>query len=216
MMEEPNPQPLSRSVTPLAQKPQEETPHWLTEEPPWWMTKAPTHADPAMELPRASRVEALYAAAAHGGQTPATAEVRVEERAADEMPTRLSGLRGLLFSLGIKELSPKKDAGRDGNGNGNGAPADAAPADSEQTIVTEALAPGPEPEPAEAKVEAKAEETVARKGTPRWVTAEPEFLPPPVEETSKGKESRWNRGNDDTGARDDIQILPSRRGQYRR
>ena len=79
-------------------------------------------------------------------------------------------------------------------------------------MVAEVLVPQPEHEP----VEPKAEETVARKGAPRWVTAEPEFLPPPVEETNKGKESRWNRGNYDTGARDDIQILPSRRGQYKR
>jgi hypothetical protein len=35
-----------------------------------------------------------------------------------------------------------------------------------------------------------------------------------VEETNKGKEFRRNRGNDDTDARDDIQILPSQRGLY--
>jgi uncharacterized protein involved in exopolysaccharide biosynthesis/Mrp family chromosome partitioning ATPase len=212
MMEEPNPQPPSRVVPPPALQPQEETPHWLTEEPPWWMTKAPAHTDSAITQPRAPRAGTWHSVPAHEGQKPAAAEVREEAKAADEMPTRLSGLRGILFSLGVKELSPKKDAGRDGNGNGNGAPADAAPVDPEQTMVAEVLVPQPEHEP----VEPKAEETVARKGAPRWVTAEPEFLPPPVEETNKGKESRWNRGNHDTGARDDIQILPSRRGQYKR
>ena len=142
--------------------------------------------------------------------------MREEEKAADEMPTRLSGLRGVLFSLGVKELSPNKHAKPDGNG----ASVDAPPSHPAQTMQSEALAPRPEPEPPEAKVdakvEAKAEEAVSGSAASRWVTAEPEFLPPPVEETNKGMESRWNRGKYDTGARDDIQILPSRRGQYKR
>jgi hypothetical protein len=212
MTEEPKPQPVRQVVPPPAQQLQEETHGWLHEEPPWWLTDAPAPTDSALTQPRKPRLGTWHSVPAPGGQTPAAAEVREEEKAADEIPTRLSGLRGILFSLGVKELSPKKDAGRDGNGNGDGAPADATPSDPEQTMVAEALAPQPEPEP----VEAKAEESIARKGAPRWVTAEPEFLPPPVEETNKGKESRWNRGNYDTGARDDIQILPSRRGQYKR
>jgi hypothetical protein len=83
-------------------------------------------------------------------------------------------------------------------------------------MVAEASVPQPEPETAEAEVEAKAEEPASRRAAPRWVTAEPEFLPPPIEETDKGKESRWDLGKYDTGVRDDIQILPSRRGQYKR
>jgi uncharacterized protein involved in exopolysaccharide biosynthesis len=210
MMEEPKPQPVRQAVPPPAQQPQEETHGWLHEEPPWWLTDAPAPTDSALTQPRKPRLGTWHSVPAPGGQTPAAAEVREEEKAADEIPTRLSGLRGILFSLGVKELSPKKHAEPDGNGNG--APADAAPSDPEETIVTEALAPRPEHEP----VKAKGEGTVSRSAVPRWVTAEPEFLPPPVEETDKGKESRWNRGNYDTGARDDIQILPSRRGQYKR
>jgi len=136
--------------------------------------------------------------------------VRQEEKAADELSTRLSGLRGLLFSLGVKEFSPNKQAEPDSNANS--APVDATPSHPDQTLVTEALAPQPEPEPAAAK----AEEAVSRSAVSRWVTAEPEFLPPPVEEADNGKESRWNHGSYDTRARDDIQILPSRRGQYKR
>jgi len=214
MTEEPKPQPVGSAVTPPAQQLQEETHGWLHEEPPWWLTDAPAPTDSALTQPRKPRLGTWHSVPAHDGQTPAAAEVREEEKAADQMPTRLSGLRGILFSLGVKDLSPKKDAGRDGNGdgNGNGAPADATPSDPEQTMVAEALAPRPEPEP----VVAKGEGTDSRSAVPRWVTAEPEFLPPPVEENNKGKESRWNRGNYDTGARDDIQILPSRRGQYKR
>ena len=143
--------------------------------------------------------------------------MREDEKAAGETPTRLSGLRGIHFSLGVKELSPKKHAERDDNGNG--APADATPSHPEPTIVKEALVPQPEPEsPAaksDAKGEAKEEEPASRNAAPRWVTAEPEFLPPPVEETDKGKESRWNPGNYNNGS-DDIQILPAKRGQYKR
>jgi hypothetical protein len=138
------------------------------------------------------------------------AQVREEKKAANEMPTRLSGLRSLHFSLGVENLSPKKDARR--GSTGSGAAADVSPAHPEAAHAAEALAPQPKPEPAEAK----GEETMARKESSRWVTAEPEFLPRPVEQADKGKESRWNRGNYDTGGRDDIQILPSRRGQYKR
>jgi hypothetical protein len=176
------------------------------------------HADSAATQSRAPRVGPWHSVAARDGKTVAAAEVREEEKAADEMPTRLSGLRGILFSLGVKDISPKKHAERDGNGNGNGngAPANTTPSNPEQAIVMKASVPQPEPEPAEAKVEAKEEEPASRSAASRWVTAEPEFLPPPVEENNKGKEFHWNRGKYDTDPRDDIQILPSRRGQYKR
>jgi uncharacterized protein involved in exopolysaccharide biosynthesis len=207
---EPKPQSASWTETPPAQRPQDETPYWLTEEPPRWMTKSPTYTESAMEQLPKPRAGGWHSVAAHDRQKPAGAEVRQEEKAADELSTRLSGLRGLLFSLGVKEFSPNKQAEPDSNANS--APVDATPSHPDQTLVTEALAPQPEPEPAAAK----AEEAVSRSAVSRWVTAEPEFLPPPVEEADNGKESRWNHGSYDTRARDDIQILPSRRGQYKR
>lgn len=206
-IEEPKPQPVSWTVTPPA-------PHLLGEAP-WWLMEAPKHADPAMPKPSAPRVGTWHSAVGNGGPKPAVAEVREEVEAAHEAPTRLSGLKGILFSLGVKDLSPKKSSeqngNRSGNGNGIGAHADAAPVDPEQTIALEALAPLPEHEP----VEAKRKETTSSSALPRWVTAEPEFLPPPVAETEKGKESRWNRGSYESSS-EDIQILPARRGQYKR
>ena len=204
-IEEPKPQPVSWTVTPPAQQQGQET--------PWWLTEAPTHADQTIALPRAPRVGTWHSAVGDGGPNPAVAEVREEVEAAHEAPTRLSGLKGLLFSLGVKDLSPKKDSERNGNGNGNGngTHAFAAPVDPEQTIALEALAPLPEPEP----VAVKREEKASRSALPRWVTAEPEFLPPPVEETNKGKESRWNLGSYGNSS-EDIQILPAKRGQYKR
>ncbi len=170
--EEPKSQPVSWTVSPPGQKPLEKT--------PWWLTEAPAHADHAVTQARSPRVGTWHSVAAHSEQKPAAAEMREDEEADDETPTHLSGLKGVLFSLGIKDLSPWKDAERSGNGNGNGddAHADASPHDPEQTIVLESFAPQPKQEP----VEAKEKHTVLRKGVPRWVTAEPEFLPPPVED----------------------------------
>ena len=56
---------------------------------------------------------------------------------------------------------------------------------------------------------------VTRDGAPRWVTAEPEFLPPREEPADKGKEYRLQKTSHDEDF-GDIQILPARRGQYRR
>jgi Mrp family chromosome partitioning ATPase len=209
-IEEPMPQPAPQAPPPPAQQPMEDTPEWLMETPPWWMTKTHACVDPATEQPCAPRVNAWYAAPAPSGRKPAAAELREEENLPDEMPTRLSALRGIPFSMGVREFNPGKDAARDGDGNGSGrgVPANAAPFDARQTVIPEVLIPQPEQEP----VEAKGEETAARTAASHWVTGEPEFLSPPAEETNKLKESRWNRGSLD----DDIQILPSRPGQYKR
>jgi hypothetical protein len=127
-------------------------------------------------------------------------------------------LRGLLFPLGSRDTGSKKDAERNDNGNrkandiGHAPRAEAVVADPEQTIAIEAVTPLHEYQP----VQAKAEGTVARGALPRWVTAEPEFLPPRVEAADKGKESRLKKANHDEDEFADIQILPARRGQYRR
>ena len=207
---EPKSQAVSRTVTPPNQQPLEEI--------PWWLTEAPAHADHAMTDAREPRVGTWHSVAARGEQRPAEAEVREEEEADDGEPTHLSGLKGVLFSLGIRDLRPWKDAertyigNRNGIGNVSGGHADSAPADPEQTIAAKAFVPQPEQEPAEAKAEKPPSLSVV----PRWVTAEPEFLSPPVEESNKGKESRWNRKGYDTDDLDGIQILPAKRGQYKR
>jgi hypothetical protein len=217
-IEKPMPQSASKAPPPPARQPQGDTPEWLMETPPWWMTKTQNYNHPAAEQPRAPRVEAWYAAPAHGGRRPAAAEVREEENLPDELPTRLSALRGIHFSLGVREFSPRKDAARDGYGSGHRAPASAAPFDPGQATVPEVLIPQPEPKPVEAHepVQPKVEESVARTAASPRVAVEPEFLAPPAEEANKVKESLWNRAGYDTGGDDDIQILPSKRGQYKR
>jgi len=214
--EDPGSQPVRGPETPRAQQLHEEALAWLQDEPPWWLTNGPPPTDSALTQPRKPLLGAWHAIPGHDGQKPAVAQVRQREKAADEMPTRLSGLRGLHFSLAVTELSQKKDAGRGGSGDRSGASnrarPDAPPVDPEQTMAAGVLFPQPEYELAKTKTD----ETNARTVTSRWMTAEPEFLSRSAEETNKGKESRWNRGNDDSDARNDTQILPSMRGQYKR
>ena len=207
--------PVTRQAKqPVVTQPAQQAP----EETPWWLTETPTHAETALIQPRAARMGTWHSGAANDEQTPAAPEAPEKQRADYEAPTRLSGLRGLVFPLGIKDSGSKKDAERDANASGKvdhigyAPQADATAADPEQTIVIEAVTPRTEHQP----VHAKSEGTVARGGAPRWVTAEPEFLPPREESADKGKDSRLKKtshGEDDFS---DIQILPARRGQYRR
>jgi Mrp family chromosome partitioning ATPase len=195
-----------QAVTKPSQAPSEET--------PWWLSESPKHAEAETALipQRAARVGTWHSAAANGEQNAAT------EKAEPEAPTRLSGLRGLLFPLGVKESGSKKDSERIDNGNGNAAvfgrapQIEAAAVDDDQTIAIEAAKPQPIQEP----VHAKAEGAVPRGEQPRWVTAEPEFLPPREEAVEKSKEPILKKTRHDEDAFDDIQILPARRGQYKR
>jgi hypothetical protein len=175
-MEDPRSQPMRAAEIPPAQQLHEEALAWLQEEPPWWLTNAPPPTDSALTQPRKPLLGAWHSIPAPDGQKPAVAQVREREKATDEMPTRLSGLRSLHFSLGFSEFSQKNDAGRGGSGNrrgaGNRAGADATPVDPEQTMVAEVLVPRPEHELAKTK----ADETIARTVTSRWVTAEPASL----------------------------------------
>ena len=193
-------------VTQLAQQPSEEA--------PWWLTEAPAHAETAMIHPRTPRVGTWHSMAANGEQK--TAAPDVEEKAVSEAPTRLSGLRGLLFPLGNRDSGSKKNAERHDNGNGkvaaNGHAKQAETPDPDQTIVLEAVKPQPFQEP----VHSKAEGAVARGALPRWVTAEPEFLPPREESSDNGKALRATKPSYEEDDFNDIQILPARRGQYRR
>jgi uncharacterized protein involved in exopolysaccharide biosynthesis/Mrp family chromosome partitioning ATPase len=140
-----------------------------------------------------------------------------------ESQSRLNGLRGLLFSLGLKNLSKSADLPADDEDPI--LPLDGEP---ERTVLAHTFTPfaDPEPEPApvphfEPKIsgghfEANApaphfepkEEAVAE----RRLVAEPEFLPPqefvPVKNSENGSSNRYFD--------DDIQTLPSKRGQYKR
>jgi hypothetical protein len=193
---------------------------------PWWLTEAPARDTALERLGNArtlrTRVGSWETELAGEGGTKATVAVAVEEKA-QASPSRLSGLRGLFFALGFKEL---KEAGQPAP-EASGAAAAPAPqpepavpvqaaavhAPVEPTVTAQApmetavpvptAAPIPEPEPAFAA----ADGDPLRNYSPRRVTAEPEFLPPKLEKPTR-------RDRRDTF--DDVQILPSWRGQYKK
>ncbi len=174
--EDPRSQAAQRAEIPPTRQLHEDPLGWLKEEPPWWFTDAPPPTDSSLTQPRKPLLGAWHSIPPHDRQKPAVAEVREKERVADEMSTRLSGLRSLHFSLGVEEFSQKRDAGRDSiggrSGAGNRARADAALVDPEQTMVAEPWVPQPEHE----LLKTKSDETIARTIVSRWMTAEPASL----------------------------------------
>jgi uncharacterized protein involved in exopolysaccharide biosynthesis len=137
-----------------------------------------------------------------------------------ESKSKLNGLRGLLFSLGLKNLGKSGDFSANGLVHSDD-PFLALADDSERTVLSHTFTPfaepGPEPVPvvlAEPKAEIVPQAEVV---TESLVTGQPEILPPdepgPMKDfgTRSVKTSSAGREFDD-----DIQILPSKRGQYKR
>jgi hypothetical protein len=131
-------------------------------------------------------------------------EAEPEENATG-LATRLSGLRSLLSVLGVKDRPP-----------------------AAEPVVKEAAAPRPfEPvidrtDYTRAIAMTPALATPAGYGadiaSPRLVIAAPEFLPPRpvVEEAENSQPSHFRNRRDRQDDFDDVQVLPSRRGQYRK
>ena len=128
-----------------------------------------------------------------------------------EAESRLNGLRGLLFSLGLKNLGKTGESAPHGENS-------LLPLESEQerTVLARTFTPFAEPLPASA-APASADAEIA---PAKQVTAEPEFLPPrefiPLKDREQGQETASTARNDRRDAYDDVQILPSRRGQYKK
>jgi hypothetical protein len=136
-----------------------------------------------------------------------------DEKAYESAP-RLNALRGLLFSIGLKNLGKMKESeqlqaespfvlGQDINAERVPEPEPELIPEIERTVISRTFTPFSEPVPvAPPPVEVK-----AVRNAPREVTTLPEFLPPkesvPVRERETERESY-----------DEFQTLPSRRGQY--
>lgn len=154
--------------------------------------------------------------------TPQAEQRRDGEEAANAEASRLSGLRGLLFTLGLNNLQktgapePQAETAQRMQAEAT-LPPQAEVSLPRQEIAVEQAAPGqafvPFPEPASASSAWNA----ADGDSARHVTAQPEFLPPTP---AKGKEDAW--GNEGKGHRDrrdpydEVEILPSWRGQYKK
>jgi Mrp family chromosome partitioning ATPase len=131
-------------------------------------------------------------------------EVEPEENASG-LATRLSGLRSLFSVLGVKD-QPKaaEPAAKEAEVARPFEPA------NNRTDYTKGMALTP--------ALATPIGSGAVNASPKLVTATPEFLPPrpTVEEAENSKPSRFKNRRDRADDFDDVQILPSWRGQYRK
>jgi uncharacterized protein involved in exopolysaccharide biosynthesis len=237
---EPQPQPAAESDSSRANIPE---PQSEEEDEPWWMMGLPMHAEIATVQPGAQRMENRRPSSEYSRPEPAAPAPEPAATTAEAPPTRLSRLRGLLFTAGLKRLplnnesTPERDKAADGDRPVNLAQAFAASTYREQAIefpapsvppdFNQAIAPQPiavhSMTPAEAPqtkpetAQARAERTAVVEPAPQRVTAEPEILPPSQpEESAKDTEPRRKTRNFAGSVFDDIQILPAKRGQYRR
>ena len=121
------------------------------------------------------------------------------EQAPAERTSRLSGLRNLLFVLGVKDAQSGDDAGK-AHASGRSS----LDSRSEWTIG-ESAASG-----------------LAGVGgaSPQRVTAPPEFLPPKSQviefDNGEGRVGESSTRQDRRPAADRVEILPSKRGQYKK
>ena len=127
------------------------------------------------------------------------------EETSTSLATRLSGLRSLLSELGVKNRQQAKESAViDAEAARQSNPA----IDGTTFVRTITLTPAL----------AAPSGNGAAGASPRRVTAAHEFLPskPIAEEPEKSKPSRFKKRHDREDDLDDVQVLPSRRGQYRK
>ena len=142
---------------------------------------------------------------------PEIAPEAVHEPESEETPynaaTRMSGLRNLIFTLGLKNLNkeakPEDEAAESAPQPGRG---------TERQANARSFTPVPaQPSPSRSS---------ASGASPILVTAQPEILPPEPSTEKIDKERSWKSKSvarhDRRDAFDDVEILPSWRGQYRK
>jgi Mrp family chromosome partitioning ATPase len=215
-----------------------EVPWWLLDSPPQTITKYPLPSkprEPAQPAPSIPKAEPQGSSAwswddspslpgefGHRAVPDAAAEI-AEEVAPEEAPqleiekspyethSRLNSLRGVLFSLGLKNLSKSRGVAQAGE--------ESSPSlenEPKHTVLARRFTPFAESAPVEpAPAQAEAPSAPASP-----VIAEPEFLPPrefvPIKDREPSRETGSGVRYDLLDEDDDIQILPSRRGQYKK
>jgi hypothetical protein len=183
---------------------------WMSRKPdavpaPW--TVAPTvNPEPA---PRAAATAGQHVSGGYNTPRAEAMSQEMQKSEVDEAPvtlsSRLSGLRNLLFVLGVKdphgaEEKPERPAG-------SGSDFDLR---NERTAADRAMA----------EDAANSAPISIGGASPRLVTAPPEFLPPKAivvnVDREDGHAGESATRQDRRAAYDGIEILPSRRGQYKR
>ena len=142
---------------------------------------------------------------------PETAPETIREPEPEEAPynaaTRMSGLRNLIFSLGLKNLN-KAAKSEDEEAEFVPQPGRG----TERQVGARPFAPVPSP--------VNSSRSSASGASPTQVTATPEILPPEPTADKSDKERSWSSKSkgrrDRRDAYDDVEILPSWRGQYKK
>jgi len=212
---------------------------------PWGLIENPALSDTALTRPQPPRTEAGQPAfSASGGSELAqeTAKPEMEPSPHVKLP-RLSELRGMHFSDGLKELEQARRSEPPSTETGLLMNA-IAPFEPriEQMAPTQSAAPAPVPQeqpdiavpvrtfipvPEPGVVPAATNGALSQADGSRSVTAQPRFLPQKRATPAKNREQRAGNGNaarrgkspekEEHGqALDEVQILPSRRGQYKK
>ena len=187
-----------------------QVPWWLADSQPAATTaesevREPAPSFPAPQMWRQPEPLPVRERAARVEERPAARELQPEPEEASATPSRLSGLRNLFFAKGIKTLHSTREIAIPQQPEEPAA--EMAVAQTPEIDAVDAVrtfVPFPEPEP----------EVVS--SPEHAVMAEPEFLPPrPMVETTDGDKSETAR-RDRRDTFDDIAILPSWRGQYKK
>jgi hypothetical protein len=187
---------------------------------PWWLAEAPARSDSSLTQSRIPKTS-IAQTAQNGAQGRLLGQEEIE-RAPEEgrharLP-RLTELRGTLFSTGIKELGHAKQGDEHGAGRLNaetarleallGARERASNGTAPQTSDVEAI-PAFLPAPAERDEAAERNGGPDRPAAPRQL-----FLPKPAKAVNGPRKVKAHQ--DARQPIDKVEILPSRRGQYKR
>lgn len=207
-------------------------PVWPRREDPWWLTGTPTHpnaqgvraGDPKAASPRPP-------ARSGAEDTAGEATKTTEKRGAHARLPRLTELRGTMFSTGIKELDvARHDAVLGGEAErrtGVSAPLQAEQAQgrseqraaSPQTTPMREAAPGRETTPVKALLAAPKHEAASVPGNEtkaQDARQQADGAQAKLRSPAKSKAAKKKPPQDAREPYDDVEILPSRRGQYKR
>ncbi len=187
---------------------------------PWWLAEAPARSDTSLtqsRIPKTSIAQCAQNRAQGDRAVQQEIESPPEESRQVRLP-RLTELRGTLFSAGIKELDHTKHGDQHGSGQLNGEMARLeALLGARERGNSESAPQAADPETMRAFLAAPAEsdEAAERNGGTEKLAAPPQlFLPKPAKPINGPIKVKAHQ--DVRQPIDKVEILPSRRGQYKR
>jgi hypothetical protein len=215
------------------------------DEAPWWLLETPARADTALTQPRMPRPGRLQVISSRsdGGELPHESVKPALDESTHVIPPRLSELRGMFFSAGLKELDRTRHAAQQSveaellmkaitpfepqfnhtESASSSVPGYTPEVEAEHTVGARTLIPIPNPEIAPVATN----EAGADNHGSRQVAKQREFHPSQVVALEKSGARRGRNGGqtqreqdrampEQSGVSDEVQILPSKRGQYKK